>query len=401
MNIQARRRSMLAALLLALQLPLLSSAALSVTSNYAMIMPRAAQSLLLDVALAGSRLVAVGERGHILYSQDNGESWVQARVPTDVMLTRVFFISPDTGWAVGHDGNILLTNDGGVHWELQRDGVSDQALINEQRAGRAKQYVSMLKQQLTTVETEAQKEDLLLQLEEAEYTLDSARAVLDDVVYAPPLMDIWFADEQRGWASGAYGTLLYTTNGGRLWLDGSDKVDNPDQLHLNGVVGTADCTLLLASEWGTVFRSNTCGESWEPLATGYEGSYFGVLVNPQTNSIFAYGLRGTVYRSTDSGDSWSELHSKARASLFGGEASADGSLIFVGSGGTVTLSIDDGDSFIAMPQAWRTGVYGIARMADGRYMLSGEGGSRLLVMNGASTIKSSPAQAASSQESRP
>jgi len=52
---------------------------------------KAVESLLLDVAHAGARLVAVGDRGHILYSDDDGASWAQAKVPTRQMLTSVFF----------------------------------------------------------------------------------------------------------------------------------------------------------------------------------------------------------------------------------------------------------------------------------------------------------------------
>ena len=50
-----------------------------------------ASTLLLDVASAGSRLVAVGQRGHIIYSDDQGKTWVQAKVPSRVLLTAVFF----------------------------------------------------------------------------------------------------------------------------------------------------------------------------------------------------------------------------------------------------------------------------------------------------------------------
>ena len=38
----------------------------------------AAKSLLNGVAVAGKRLVSVGQRGHILYSDDGGKSWTQA-----------------------------------------------------------------------------------------------------------------------------------------------------------------------------------------------------------------------------------------------------------------------------------------------------------------------------------
>jgi photosystem II stability/assembly factor-like uncharacterized protein len=346
-------------------------------SEYAMIMNKAAESMLLDIAAAGDRLVAVGERGHILYSNDDGASWTQAQVPASTMLTRVFFISAEQGWAVGHDGNILHSRDGGINWELQRDGVSAQAQINEERAGRAKITVESLYEQVknTPEEARAELEELL---EEAALALDRARDTLDQPIYAPPLMDIWFANAEQGWASGAYGVLLHTSNGGRHWDDWSHKVGNPDELHLNGVVGAADGTLYLASEWGTVFRSTSNGATWEPMETGYEGSFFGVETNPTTNSIFAYGLLGTIYRSTDQGENWEPLQSKAGASLFGSIATADGILVFVGQGGTAVRSQDDGENFTTLVQPSRAGIHGIAPMGDGRFMVTGDGGSHEL-----------------------
>lgn len=355
---------------------LLSVPTWSVT-DYAMQMARAQYSMMLDIAAAGDRLVAVGERGHILYSTDKGASWTQAEVPTSMMLTRVFFIDDKQGWAVGHDGNVLFSQDGGINWELQRDGKSDQARINEERAGRAKLTMEALYEQVKGAPQENRAE-LEEALEEAAWALDSARQTLDEPVYAPPLMDVWFASPEQGWASGAYGTLLRTSNGGRHWDDWTHKVNNQDELHLNGVKGGPDGTLYLASEWGTVFRSLSGGTSWEPLETGYDGSFFGIEVNPGTGTVFAYGLLGTIYRSTDRGETWEEMESKARASLFGSIALPDGTLIFVGQGGTAVSTEDDGETFTPLRQPTRAGIHGIADMGEGRLMVTGDGGSREL-----------------------
>lgn len=259
-------------LMLAYIFSLLPCVAWAATPNYAMITEKALTSMLLDIAAAGDNLVAVGERGHILYSEDGGKTWVQARVPVSTMLTRIFFISPELGWAVGHDGNVLVSRDGGINWELQRDGVSAQAQINEERAGRAKVQLEQLYEQAKAA-PEDDQEDLDAALEEAAHKLKVARDALNEQVFAPPLMDVWFTDEERGWASGAYGTLLHTSNSGRHWDDWSHKVDNPEELHLNGVAGAPDGSLYLASEWGTVFRSQSNGAHWEPLETGYDGSF--------------------------------------------------------------------------------------------------------------------------------
>ena len=53
--------------------------------------PLASKSLLLDIVnIKQKKLVAVGERGHVLISAD-GNNWQQVVVPTQATLTSVFF----------------------------------------------------------------------------------------------------------------------------------------------------------------------------------------------------------------------------------------------------------------------------------------------------------------------
>ncbi len=54
-----------------------------------------------------------GERGIVLLSDDAGVSWRQAKVPVSVSLTAVQFVDAEQGWAVGHLGVVLHTQDGG------------------------------------------------------------------------------------------------------------------------------------------------------------------------------------------------------------------------------------------------------------------------------------------------
>src|SRR5690606_30229010 len=102
---------------LALAAPLPLQAADATTTSIES--PKPVTSLLLDIAHAGKLLAAVGDRGHILFSVEPGRNWVQARVPPRQLLTAVFFVDDKHGWAVGHDAQILHSDDGGANWELQ------------------------------------------------------------------------------------------------------------------------------------------------------------------------------------------------------------------------------------------------------------------------------------------
>jgi photosystem II stability/assembly factor-like uncharacterized protein len=107
------------------------TAALDVLDVPALRSPLAPRSLLNGLARAGDRVVAVGQRGHVLYSDDAGGNWQQAEVPVSSDLVAVSFPSASSGWAVGHDGVILHTNNAGATWSRQFDGRRVGALLLE------------------------------------------------------------------------------------------------------------------------------------------------------------------------------------------------------------------------------------------------------------------------------
>ena len=58
--------------------------------------PLASKSLFQAVTRAGDRLVAVGQRGHVVVSTDGGKSWKQSAVPVSSDLTAVYFVDANT-----------------------------------------------------------------------------------------------------------------------------------------------------------------------------------------------------------------------------------------------------------------------------------------------------------------
>lgn len=312
--------------------------------QYAPVTPMASQSLLLDITAAGERLVVVGERGHILYSDDIGGSWRQARVPTTQMLTAVDFVDTRRGWAVGHDGLILVSDDGGSSWQLQRDGLAAQRQANAALLAKAQQRLQRLTQAVNDGGPQQQR-DLESLLLETELDLEDAELTLQEEVHTSPLMDVWFQDESHGWAVGAFGTLLSTDNGGKTWLQRSSAIANPDEYHLNAVIGDSGGRLFIVGEAGVMFRSLDGGNHWQALPSLYDGSWFGVVYNPLDESLLVFGLRGNLFRSLDFGDSWQRVANEHQVTLAGGSASKSGAVVLVGGVGTVMLSNDGGKNF--------------------------------------------------------
>ncbi|WP_409316839.1 WD40/YVTN/BNR-like repeat-containing protein [Pseudomonas sp. KCJK9016] len=288
---------------------------------YAIESAKASKSLMLDVVHAGSRLVAVGDRGHILYSDDQGKTWTQAKVPSRQLLTAVYFVDDKHGWAVGHDAQILASEDGGRTWTKQ----------------------------------------------------------FEDLKRESPLLDLWFQDLNNGLAVGAYGALLETTDGGKNWQDVSDRLDNQDQFHLNAIAAVKDAGLFIVGEQGAMFRSADWGRTWEKIEGPYQGSLFGVIGTAQPSTLLAYGLRGNLYRSTDFGSTWQQIELKAaRGALEFGLSGAtrldDGSIIIVGNGGTVISSSDNGETFSVFNRPDRISLSSVTAAGNGNLILSGQGG---------------------------
>ncbi|UMZ14741.1 hypothetical protein I9018_14030 [Pseudomonas sp. MPFS] len=310
--------------------PVLAAASAADTVVYSIESPKAAKNLMLDVVHAGKRLVAVGDRGHILYSDDQGASWAQAKVPSRQLLTAVYFVDEQHGWAVGHDAQVLASTDGGLTWTRQFQDLKREA----------------------------------------------------------PLLDVWFKDAQVGYAVGAYGALLETTDGGQHWEDASDRLDNPDQFHLNAIAQIKDSGLFIVGEQGSMFRSADGGQTWERLEGPYEGSLFGVIGTGQPATLLVYGLRGNLYRSTDFGSTWEQVQlNAARGALEFGLSGAtvleDGSLVIVGNGGSVIHSTDHGLSFSVFNRPDRISLSAVSGAGNGGLILAGQGGVRVATATGA------------------
>lgn len=345
-------------------------------------MPRASQSLLLDIVSIDKRLLVVGERGHILYSDDHGSNWTQAAVPVREMLTAVHFPSAMLGWAVGHDGLVLNTIDGGEHWLLQRNGLAEQDKLNRDNLKNLLSQHDALHERIrAAAESQLESETLLEEMEASALDIEDARALLDEPPYAPPLLDVFFNDDKRGAAIGAFNTLLLTTDGGVSWQQSSALLDNPDGFHLNGVSGDANGKLWIVGEGGTIFRSMDYGASWLAVESPYAGSWFGVDYNASIDRLLVFGLRGNVFYSDDEGDSWQQSVVPDDRSLAGGRFINKDDAMLVGSVGTVLVSEDAGARFESRTLGIRVNLSAISCVA-GRAVAVGQGGVHVMACGG-------------------
>ena len=260
------------------------------------------------IAHAGKRLVAVGIRGLIITSDDEGTHWTQRLAPVSSDLLAVHFPTPQRGWAVGHDGVVLHSKDGGLTWVKQLDGR--QAAL---------QLIAHF-QKMADAGDETGKR--LLAEMKLNYESGPEQA----------LLDVWFEDEQHGFVCGSFGTLLFTADGGKSWQSWIEKIDYETLLHLNAIRGIGN-EIFMASEKGIVFRLDRSKQRFAAVETGYTGSFFSLAGRGDT--IVAAGLRGSAYRSTDAGKNWSRIDTGLAASVTGAATGSDGALMLVSQNGSL------------------------------------------------------------------
>lgn len=303
----------------------------------------ALHSPLTAVARAGGRLVVVGQRGHILYSDDDGRNWQQADVPVSSDLTAVRFPAPRDGWAVGHDGVVLHSADGGQRWTRQLDGRG----------------IGQLMLDFYTTHPQADNETLL----------EQARRMKEEGA-DKPFLDLWFRDAQEGFVIGAFNLILHTTDGGRSWQPWNHLIDNPQALHLTAITAVGD-EVFIVGEQGLLLKLDTASQRFVALDSPYKGTFFGVFGKP--GLLFAYGLRGNAVRSVDGGASWSEVATGVPVSLTAASQGADGGLYLFSQAGQGLVSHDDGATFTTLDIAQRTPVSGALVGADSLLLVGGRG----------------------------
>jgi photosystem II stability/assembly factor-like uncharacterized protein len=344
------------------------------------------KSLLLGVARAGERLVAVGEFGHVALSDDNGKTWRQAtRVPVETTLTAVTFIDANTGWAVGHDKTILMTADGGETWTLQYSralsAAAGLALEPRRRPDAPAPAPEATAPPEGTPPEGVPPADDLAAGDDGISTEDDGFVDSDttgsDVEADIPFLGIVFTSPTHGFAVGGFNYAVETNDAGKTWTPRRLVVTASDDFHLSAAVAGPGGELFLPSEQGQIYRSLDSGATWDIVRLGYEGSFWNAVAL-KDGSILALGMSGNVWRSTDQGATWTDLAPGLTPEpIASGTQLADGTIVLVGIAGLVMTSKDNGASWdLSLSQVDRKGLSAVAAGHDGLLLLFGEAGFR-------------------------
>lgn len=200
------------------------------------------KNTLFSVIIKGNNIWASGEEGTMLHCSDgNGIVWESQTTGVDKQLRSVFFLNENLGWSVGELETVLKTTDGGSTWQILRSNGTQH------------------------------------------------------------FFEVFFHNENNGWlagASGSYGTVKYTTNGGTTWLNKFTPTSRMMSIHFADA--SFGCTV---GDGGRIFRTTDGGANWTLAVSNTTKDLRGVyLITDGTG--WAVGNDGTIIRTTDWGENW-------------------------------------------------------------------------------------------------
>jgi photosystem II stability/assembly factor-like uncharacterized protein len=259
-------------------------------------------------------MVAVGEQGTIVLSDDSGRVWRAAKfVGTSAALTQVRFADALNGWATGHFGVVLHTIDGGEHWKRVLDG--------EQAARTAL---------------------LAAQASNDPHRIHAAELLAED---GPdkPLLDVHVDGPGTVTVVGAQNTVFRTVDGGTTWHDSGIGNANPKAFHLYGLARPGNVELL-AGEAGLLVRRNVDGTGVVGLTPPFAGTFNGILAIDK-DQVLLFGLRGKVFLSPDLGNTWLAASMPGEPAVNCAAVISGGRIALGDQAGRILISHDGAKSF--------------------------------------------------------
>ena len=262
--------------------------------------------------------------------------WKRQSSPTTANLYKVFFVNETTGWAVGDEGTILHTNNGGQSWQQQQSGVQirlNNVFFVDEKTGWAIGGGTVgedLRELLN------QEELLLLYTTDGGVTWKKKTGV--------NALALYFQNRRSGWLAGNYGSLMRTSDGGASWkeFDGIESL-------LGGPVKSRDFVFAFSSisfvdkrnGWlignlygesaaylGGIFRTQDGGATWQkqslkvtssagtdsPVAGMFKSIHF---TDAQTGVVCGEIVEGDqkyliVLHTSDGGRSWRQYKTPIR-----------------------------------------------------------------------------------------
>ena len=266
-----------------------------------------------ELTLAPGDLDEEGEFGVIIRPRSK---WIPSELTGVDTLRDADFISATDGWAVGDNGTVIHTTDGGDTWSAQTSNTTND-LYGVWAVGASEVYA-------------VGENETLLSYDGTSWSVEhsAGTAIWYDLV-----------------VDSSTDIVLVEDTGNVVRWDGSQTIlengstSGGDALHT--ISKPASSTFIAAGDNGTIIRTADDGSSWSSVSSGTTEDLRGS--NFVSADGWIVGISGVVLHSTDTGSSWSSQSTPLSLNLqdvgfadasTGWAIGQDGALIETSDGGT-------------------------------------------------------------------
>jgi photosystem II stability/assembly factor-like uncharacterized protein len=187
-----------------------------------------------------THITAVGTDGLILHTDDGGTTWTSPASGESDNLRRVRWHSPTLGVILGNGGVALKSVDGGQTWQRLGTGTTSS------------------------------------------------------------LFDVHFFDENTWMVIGQAARVITTTDGGQSWENKGSGTDNYNEIAIRGDFG------VIVGNKGLIRVSTDGGKNWRNRGGAMNIELTGVSIGDDSTAV-AVGANGTILRTQNRGTNWTPI----------------------------------------------------------------------------------------------
>ncbi|MBR9974583.1 MAG: hypothetical protein KFF77_03300 [Bacteroidetes bacterium] len=231
--------------------------------------------------------IAVGSNGTIIGTSDGGNTWSSGTSGTTKNLRKVFVsgLTIPTITVVGDDGTILRSTNVGVTWTPWTSGVTldlHDIFVHDPTNGTT---MTIVGESGVILWTNNGGQNWILRLSPLPKNLNG----------------VFFKTLLEGFAVGDDGTILHTLNNGNNWL----TVTSPSTTRLNHVFFPHADTGWIVGDGGAIIKTTDGGSSWVGQASVTSENLERVMFTDGSNGSIV-GDNGVILRTSDGGANWQQ-----------------------------------------------------------------------------------------------
>jgi photosystem II stability/assembly factor-like uncharacterized protein len=242
---------------------------------------------------------AVGDNGLVEETSDGGSTWAQVDAGATADLYGVAFADSQHGWIVG-DGVVLATTDGGATWTTQLTNADDQldavAFVDAEHGFAAGDACG---------DTTPFCGGVVLETSDGGATWTTVNPC-GPSFSCSGIASIDVISPTHVWLGGGNGSMLESVDGGSTWVERDPDLNPYENIDSMSFVGDPHCVIVGAN--GLIAVTDDGGATWDQIDVSTQRFWdtFTSAAAIDASNVVAVGARGGVIRSADGGRTWAE-----------------------------------------------------------------------------------------------